>query len=194
MRSKGSLFDSDFVGLSAFISCLATCEYIKYQPSESQTRIYLYLLTTKMLPAFEKKSNCFVKRENQSWWESNALKSVSNTNEVETPAMGDRDRAKNSKPRLHSRPTVLRHESLQSLPTIKEPPEPTRTAPGSLTVSGDEYSQSFGARNENLRLCIKRWRKISLSKANASSIHFEVSILFKSLESQFKRQVSRFVS
>lgn len=134
---------------------------------------------TKMLPAFEKKSNWFVKRENQNWWESNALKSVSNTNELETPAVCDRDRAKNSKPRLHSRPIFLRHESLQSLPTIKEPPEPTRTAPGSLAVSGDEYSQSFGSRNESLRFCIKRWRKISLSKANASCIHFEVSILFK---------------
>ena len=152
-------------------------------------------LMTKMLPAFEKKSNCFVKRENQNWWELNALKSVSNTNELETPAVGDRDRGKNSKPRLHSRPIFLRHESLQSLPTIKEPPEPTRTAPGSLAVSGDEYSQSFGSRNENLRLCIKRWRKISLSKANASCIHFEVSILIKTLESQIiKRQVSRFVS
>lgn len=149
-----------------------------------------------VLPAFEKKSNWFVKRENQSWWESSALKSVSNTNEVETPAaLGDRDRAKNSKSRLHSRPVVLRHQSLQSLPTIKEPPEPTRTAPGSLAMNGDESSQSFGSRNENLRLCIKRWRKISLNKANASSIHFEVSSV-KSLElSQIiKRQVSRFVS
>lgn len=163
---------------------------------ESQTRVYLRPVMATVLPAFEKKSNWFVKRENQSWWESNALKSVSNTNEVETPAaLGDRDRAKNSKSRLHSRPVVLRHQSLQSLPTIKEPPEPTRTAPGSLAMNGDESSQSFGSRNENLRLCIKRWRKISLNKANASSIHFEVSSV-KSLElSQIiKRQVSRFVS
>jgi len=132
---------------------------------------------TKMLPAFEKKSNWFVKRESQSWWESNALKSVSNTNEVETPAVGDRDRVKNSKSRLHSRPAVLRPESLQGLPTIKEPSEPTRTAPGSLSINGDESSHSFGSRNENLRLCIRRWKKISLSKANASSVHFEVSQL-----------------
>ena len=157
---------------------------------ESQTKIYLHLLMTKMLPAFEKKSNWFVKRENQNRWESNASKSVSmNTNEVETPAVDDRDRAKNSKSRLHSRPVFLRHESLQSLPTIKEPQEPTRTAPGSLAMSGEESSQLFGSRNESLRLCIKRWRKISLNKANASSIHFEVSVLFKSLESQIIRSL-----
>lgn len=148
-----------------------------------------------MLPAFEKKSNWFGKRENQNWWELNALKSVPNTSEVETPAVGDRDRVKNSKSRLHSRPVVLRQESLQSLPTIiKEPPEPTRTAPGNLAMNSDESSHSFGSRNENLRLCIKRWKKISLSKANASSIHFEVSILFKSPGSQSKLRVSRFVS
>ena len=139
-----------------------------------------------MLPAFEKKSNGFGKRENQNWWESNALKSVPNTSEVETPAVVDRDRAKNSKSRLHPRPVVLRQESLQSLPTIKEPPEPTRTAPGNLAMNGDESSHSFGSRNENLRLCIKRWKKISLSKANASSVHFEVSILFKNLGSQIR--------
>ena len=139
-----------------------------------------------MLPAFEKKSNWFGKRENQNWWESNALKSVPNTSEVETPAVVDRDRAKNSKSRLHPRPVVLRQESLQSLPTIKEPPEPTRTAPGNLAMNGDESSHSFGSRNENLRLCIKRWKKISLSKANASSVHFEVSILFKNLGSQIR--------
>ena len=148
-----------------------------------------------MLPAFEKKSNWFGKRENQNWWESNASKTVPNANDVESPAVGDRDRAKNSKSRLHSRPVVLRQESLQSLPIIKEPPEPTRTAPGNLTMNGDESSHSFGSRNENLRLCIKRWKKISLSKANASSIHFEVSILLRSLGSQIsKRRVSRFVS
>lgn len=180
VRSKGPPFDSDFPGVSGFI--LPSDVWLYYIPAlyiESQTKIYLRLVMTKMLPAFEKKSNWFVKRENQSWWESNALKNVSNANEVESPAVGDRDRAKNSKSRLHSRPVVLRHESLQSLPTIKEPPEVTRTAPGNLTMNGDESSQSFGSRNENLRLCIKRWRKISLSKANASSIHFEVSIVIQ---------------
>ena len=162
---------------------------------ESQTRSYLRPVLTKMLPAFEKKSNWFGKRENQNWWESNASKSVPLTNEVETPAVCDRDRAKNSKSRLHPRPVVPRQESLQSLPTIKEPPEPTRTAPGNLAMNGDESSHSFGSRSENLRLCIKRWKKTSLSKANASSIHFEVSTLFKSGGSQIsKRLVLRFVS
>lgn len=131
---------------------------------------------TKMLPAFEKKPNGFVKRESPNWWESNASKNVSNATEAE-PTVVDRDRLKNSKSRLHSRPVAIRHESLQSLPTIKEPlADASRTAPGSLAMN-DESSQSFGSRNENLRLCIKRWKKINLSRANMSSIHFEVSIM-----------------
>lgn len=143
---------------------------------------------TKMLPAFEKKPNWFVKRENQNWWESSGSKNVSNAIEAD-PAVVDRDRVKNSKSRLHSRPVVIRHESLQSLPTIKEPlAEAAKTAPGSVAMS-DESSQSFGSKNENLRLCIKRWKKISQSKATASSIHFEVSkySIFKRLDSQVKK-------
>lgn len=48
-------------------------------------------------------------------------------------------------------------------------------------MNGDEFSYFFGFRNENFWLCIKRWKKISLSKVNVLSIYFEVSILFKSL-------------
>ncbi|XP_078371606.1 uncharacterized protein LOC144655264 isoform X1 [Oculina patagonica] len=135
---------------------------------------------TKMLPAFEKKPNWFVKRENQNWWESNALKNVSNATEAEH-TVGDRDRAKNSKSRL-SRPFVARHESLQSLPTIREPlAEATlRTAPANVTMN-DECSQSCGSRNENLRVCIKRWKRVSLNRATASSIHFEPLECFRRL-------------
>lgn len=131
-----------------------------------------------MLPAFEKKPNLFVKRENQNRWDFNAVKNVSNAADVELNTVGDRDRAvknhSNVKSRLHSR-SVVRHESLQSLPTIKEPPDttPTRTAPGSVALN-DEYSQSSGPKNENLRVCVKRWKKISLSKSHTASIHFEV--------------------
>lgn len=45
VRSKGPPFDSDFAGLSAFISCLATCGHIKYQLSVLRGRQELSALS-----------------------------------------------------------------------------------------------------------------------------------------------------
>lgn len=147
---------------------------------------------TKMLPAFEKRPYMCSKRDmNPNWRELNAVKNVSNAAEVEC-TVADRDRNKSNKSRLHSR-SIARNDSL---PTIKEPPAPpdlTRTTTPSAAMN-DECSQSFGSRNENIRLCIKRWKKISLSRSNtssnASSVHFEVSITsYNRLESQAKKKL-----
>ena len=45
VRSKGPPFDSDFAGLSAFTSCLATCGHIKYQLSVLRVREELSALS-----------------------------------------------------------------------------------------------------------------------------------------------------
>ena len=127
-----------------------------------------------MLPSFEKRPYLFSKRDtNPNWRELSAVKNVSNATEVDS-AVTDRERAKNTKSRLHSR-SSHRHDSL---PTIKEPsaPELTRTTTPSTVAVSDEGGLWLGPKNENVRLCIKRWKKMGLSRSNASSFHFEVGI------------------
>ena len=101
------------------------------------------------------------------------VKNVINVTDVEC-SVTERERAKNTKSRLHSR-SSHRHDSL---PTIKEPsaPDLTRTSTPSTAAVSDEGGQLLGSKNEKVRLCIKRWRKMGLSRSNASTFHFEVSI------------------
>lgn len=127
-----------------------------------------------MLPSFEKRPYLFSKRDtNPNWRELSAVKNVINVTDVEC-SVTERERAKNTKSRLHSR-SSHRHDSL---PTIKETsaPDLTRTSTPSTAAVSDEGGQLLGSKNEKVRLCIKRWRKMGLSRSNASTFHFEVSI------------------
>lgn len=132
-----------------------------------------------MRPAFEKKP--LVKRDGQNWWEMN--KASPNTSDFEA-LLTERDRSKNLKTRLQSRTTTVARKD--SLPIIAEQPDQTclsRAAP-SLALS-EECNQSLGSRNEKIRICIKRWKKLSSNKSSVSSTcplitgchddHFEVS-------------------
>ena len=131
-----------------------------------------------MRPAFEKKP--LVKRDGQNWWEMN--KTSPNTSDFEA-LLTERDRSKNLKTRLQSRITTVARKD--SLPIITEPPDQTcfsRAAP-SLALS-EECNQSLGSRNEKIRICIKRWKKLSSNKSSVSATcplttgchdHFEVS-------------------
>ena len=134
-----------------------------------------------MRPSFEKKP--LVKRDGQNWREMN--KTSPNTSDFEALST-ERDRGKNLKTctRLQSRTTctVARKDSL---PIIAEQPDQTcfsRAAP-SLVLS-EECNQSLGSRNEKIRICIKRWKKLSSNKSSVSATcplttgchdHFEVS-------------------
>lgn len=132
-----------------------------------------------MLPSFEKRPYLFSKRDtNPNWRELSAVKNVINVTDVEC-SVTERERAKNTKSRLHSR-SSHRHDSL---PTIKEPsaPDLTRTSTPSTAAVSDEGGQLLGSKNENVRLCIKRWRKMGLSRSNASTFHFEPLQSFKKL-------------
>ena len=124
-----------------------------------------------MLPSFEKKPS--LKRDSQNWWDLN--KTVSTASETETLS-SERDRSKNPvKSRLQSR-SIVRHDSL---PTIIEPPDTVRLSGTTSVALSEECNQSLGSRNEKIRLCIKRWKKISVSRSNASTTsfhnHMEVS-------------------
>ena len=135
-----------------------------------------------MRPAFEKKP--LVKRDGQNWWEMN--KTGPTTSDFEA-LLTERDRGKNLKTctRLQSRTTTVARKD--SLPIIAEQPDQTcfsRAAP-SLALS-EECNQSLGSRNEKIRICIKRWKKLSSNKSSVSATcplttgchdHFEVSYL-----------------
>ena len=133
-----------------------------------------------MRPAFEKKP--LVKRDGQNWWEMN--KTSPNSSDFEA-LLTERDRGKNLKTctRLQSRTTTVARKD--SLPIIAEQPDQTcfsRAAP-SLVLS-EECNQSLGSRNEKIRTCVKRWKKLSSNKSSVSATcplttgchdHFEVS-------------------
>lgn len=133
-----------------------------------------------MRPAFEKKP--LVKRDGQNWREMN--KTSPNTSDFEVLST-ERDRGKNLKTctRLQSRTTTVARKD--SLPIIAEQPDQTcfsRAAP-SLVLS-EECNQSLGSRNEKIRICIKRWKKLGSNKSSVSATcplttgchdHFEVS-------------------
>ena len=119
-----------------------------------------------MLPAFDKKPSVFVKRDSQNWWDLD--KTVPTTSEFES-AFGDRDRIKNNK----TRRSIACQDSL---PTIVEPPDAARTGTASVSLS-EEWNSSLGLRSEKtekLRLCVKRWKKISsISRSQASTTSFQ---------------------
>ena len=122
-----------------------------------------------MLPAFDKKPSMFVRRDSQNWWDLD--KTVPTVSEFES-AFGDRDRSKNNKTRQQSR-SITCHDSL---PTIVEPPDAARTGTASVSLS-EECNLSLGLRAEKaekLRLCVKRWKKISsMSRPQASTTSFQ---------------------
>lgn len=142
-----------------------------------------------MRSAFEK--NPLVKRDGQNWWEMNKTSpNISNFEALST----ERDRGKNLKTRLQSRTTTVARKD--SLPIITEQPDQTcltRAAP-SLALS-EECNQSIGSRNEKIRICIKRWKKLSSNKSSVSATcpllttgchdHFEVSHIVSELECCF---------
>lgn len=134
-----------------------------------------------MLPSFDKRSGWIVKRDSQNWWESN--KNVSSAQDFESGPFSDRDRTK--------MPSRSRHQSRSrqnSLPTIIEPPDTARTGTESVALN-EECHTSLGSRIEKVeraRFCMKRWKKIGLSRTHASSSssvynHFEPLENFKRL-------------
>lgn len=129
-----------------------------------------------MLPTFDKKPGWPLRHSDsaQNWWDLN--KTIPIASEFES-TFGDRDRGKNgnAKPaRQHPR-SVTRYDSL---PTINEPPDTARTATASVALTEESYLP-MGSKTDKVRLCIKRWKKISFSRSHisTSSVHddFEVS-------------------
>ena len=145
---------------------LFICSYAFPSCISNQNRHKLCELSTKMLPAFDKKPSQFVKRDSQNW--CGLDKTVPTASEFES-AFGGRDRSKNNKARQQSRSITC----YDSLPTIIGPPDSPRTGTASLALS-DECNLSLqGLRTEKaekLRLCVKRWKKIgSMSRPQAAS-------------------------
>lgn len=157
--------DSNFT--SELIHCvIPSCSHVFPLCISNRSRHKLCWLNSKMLPAFDKKPSMFVRRDSQNWWDLD--KTVSTASEFES-TFGDRDRSKNNK----TRRSIACQDSL---PTIVEPPDPARTGTASVSLS-EECNLSLGLRTEKaekLRLCVKRWKKISsMSRPQASTTSFQ---------------------